>query len=545
MHFVAVTKWSLIVAATFVACPGLCGQEPETLADRLKAAGIEPSRAGIEKVLNPLRLTPERAAQIKKLLADLGSDDFETREKATAALMDTPYLPRAWLQQAADKDVEIKLRIEKLLDDPAQVKAEEKVLLALEAVSAVKIKGLAPLVFELLPTWKDYTMVQAATAAIAASATREDGTLLRDALDRKNPQEFRMAGLRGLAAALGKDAHGDLEELLQDADPPIAIAASIALLNQENRKPLTVLLRLLEAEQPEVRQTAANILAEVSGKKIEFISYDEPDKRAKAVTAWRDWIKDEGETAKLNLPVTLLKSFRGRVLIAVYGELKLREVELNTGKTIFESGGFTYPWGVHATQDGRRLAIDYSTSEVVEYDAAGKETSRHNVGGNPLSVQRLENGRTLLALSSAEKVVEIDRGGKIVWEVKLSGLPSSALRLPSGETLVSLQSVGQIVTIDRDGKVLSKIEGLGKPHTIQKLDSGNILVCDFDKGINEYDSRGKLVWTLKGTATNPAQAQRLPNGNTLVSANEGLMEFDPTGKIVHHFKVGRVRFFAY
>src|ERR1051326_2837851 len=58
--------------------------EPESLRERLKAAGIESTRQGIEKVLDPMRLTPERSARIRALLADLGNDEFDIREKATA-----------------------------------------------------------------------------------------------------------------------------------------------------------------------------------------------------------------------------------------------------------------------------------------------------------------------------------------------------------------------------------------------------------------------------------------------------------------------------
>jgi hypothetical protein len=70
-------------------------------------------------------------------------------------------------------------------------------------------------------------------------------------------------------------------------------------------------------------------------------------------------------------------------------------------------------------------------------------------------------------------------------------------------------------------------------------------VCEFDGGIiKEYARSGKVVWELKGV-DNPAQGQRLPDGNTLVSGTDGLMEFDPKGKLLRHFKMNRLRFFAY
>jgi hypothetical protein len=55
---------------------------------------------------------------------------------------------------------------------------------------------------------------------------------------------------------------------------------------------------------------------------------------------------------------------------------------------------------------------------------------------------------------------------------------------------------------------------------------------------------GKVVSSKSGF-NNPAQAQRLPDGNTLISGNDGLMEFDPQRKLVRQFEVSRGRFFAY
>src|SRR5207237_821785 len=145
-----------------------------------------------------------------------------------------------------------------------------------------------------------------------ASAEREDGKLLRDALQREKPREIRLAGLTALAVVLGKEASKDLEELLEDADPQVCLASAVLLLNQENRKPLATLVRLLESDQAQVRQTAATILGDLSGKKIDFTGYDEPKQRAKGVESWRAWVKDEGESAKLTLPVALRKAYRGR-----------------------------------------------------------------------------------------------------------------------------------------------------------------------------------------------------------------------------------------
>jgi PQQ-like domain len=536
--------WWLVVVVGILSWPPARGEEADPLGVELKAAGIEPTRKGLEKFLEPMRMTPARLDHIRALLTDLGNDDFEKREKATANLIAMPWVPKTLLKDAAAKDRETEKRIEEILDDAGRTEVEYKVFLALRVIQANKIKGLAPIVLEMMPQWQEESTLEVAAHAVEASAERSDGKALRDVLARKEFGEARAAAVRALASVFGKEVGKELEGVLPDADSRVCLAAAIALLNQENRKPLAALARLLEADQAEVRLAAANILAEVSGKQIDFASYDEPKERAKGVAAWRDWVHNEGSSARLNLPVGGRRPARGRIVAAVFGENVLREVDGVTGKTLFEAGGFRYPWGAHATPEGHRLGVDLQASFVVEYNAQGKECWRQNVPGEPISVQRLVNGRTLVALAGAGKIVEIDRAGKFVWEVSLDGRPTTAQRLADGNTLVALQNAGKVVAVNRKGDVVWQIAGLGRPHTAEQLGNGHVLVCEFDRGVNEYDRAGKVVWSKQGV-NNPAQAQRLANGNTLVSGADGLMEFDPKGKLIRHFRMGRSRFFAY
>jgi hypothetical protein len=537
--------WCLLALVGPLFGASAAGAEPGPAAAELRAAGVEPTREGLEKFLGPMLLTPAREARIRSWLADLGSEDFETREKASAELAALPFLPRSLLEGAAKGDLETAKRVEQILQGPARAEHERKVFLALQAVEEGRLKGLASLLLGLLPQWPEEHLSEAAARALAATAERADGEALKAALASNRPGKARAAAATALAAALGRDAERELEATLGDRDHAVGMAAAVALLNQGSRKPLAALARWLDAEQADVRQAAVTVLLEVSGQQIDYAPYDEPKQRAAGVAAWREWVARHGDTAELRLPVGARPAFRGRVVVAVWGERVVREIDLRSGKTVFEVGGLTYPWGAHATPDGRRLAVDYQQSFVVEYDGQGKEVWRQNVPGSPTGVQRLPDGRTLLALSNAGKVVEIDRAGKVVWELALPGLPTTATRLPDGNTMVSLQDAGKVVALDRRGNVVWQVGGMQRPHTAQMLPNGNVLVCEFGEGvIKEYDRAGKVVWTLRGV-NNPAQAQRLPDGNTLVSGAEGLMEFDPKGKMLRHFKMNRLRFFAY
>ena len=67
------------------------------------------------------------------------------------------------------------------------------------------------------------------------------------------------------------------------------------------------------------------------------------------------------------------------------------------------------------------------------------------------------------------------------------------------------------------------------------------LIAKLGHKVIEYDRGGNVVWSKSGLS-NPAQAQRIANGNTLVSDNSGLHEFNPQGKEVWHYRTSRGKF---
>ena len=143
---------------------------PGTPLAELSAWGVEPNRQGVRAFLESLRWTPAREARTRALLADLSNDRFRVREKATAELLALPPAPRALLEEAAGKDLETRRRVETILDDARYTNHEAKVLAVLHAVAAEPIRGLAPLLLELMPQWPDYYVTRAAARAAEASA---------------------------------------------------------------------------------------------------------------------------------------------------------------------------------------------------------------------------------------------------------------------------------------------------------------------------------------------------------------------------------------
>ncbi|WP_435079468.1 aryl-sulfate sulfotransferase [Halococcus sp. AFM35] len=123
-----------------------------------------------------------------------------------------------------------------------------------------------------------------------------------------------------------------------------------------------------------------------------------------------------------------------------------------------------------------------------------------------------------------------------------------------GEFLISVRNMDQVIVVNRSTKMIEMRLGeddnygtLYEQHNPTYLESKNgtptILVADSENDrIVEYTRMGgppgegewERTWTLTGDLNWPRDADRLPNGNTLVTdtLNHRVMEVTPAGKVV-------------
>jgi hypothetical protein len=189
------TKFALLFAVQLLCCSLAIAQEEPEPALRLRAAGIEPTAAGIQAYLR--QLTGVEAQQnAARLIAELGSDEFATREKATRALADLVPLPIAALTAATKSDdAERAWRAARLLKQ-AKPQTDKTLTAALELITQQKlVVGLSLLL-------KIYHQQEAADARAAAIAA-----LLATV------QESDRAAVEGLTKQSAK-AHQDIGRLL-------------------------------------------------------------------------------------------------------------------------------------------------------------------------------------------------------------------------------------------------------------------------------------------------------------------------------------------
>ena len=184
---------------------------------------------------------------------------------------------------------------------------------------------------------------------------------------------------------------------------------------------------------------------------------------------------------------------------------------------------------------------------------------------------RLPNGNTLVVFGGGDglsdaQVKEIDSKGKIVWawyakdyfnkppyrDIVNQGWThtNAASRLPNGDTLISLRNFNIVVEVDPSGQVVRTIgEGIFQgQHDPEMLPQDHLLVANQrppHRAIEVDLATGKVIWQSPGFERDAAPARdanRLPNGNTLVTASTRIVEFTPKGEIVWQLKLRNIHF---
>jgi hypothetical protein len=188
---------------------------------------------------------------------------------------------------------------------------------------------------------------------------------------------------------------------------------------------------------------------------------------------------------------------------------------------------------------------------------------------------RLSNGHTMITESgTVPRIIEINKKGVVVKTIPLQPETDNihmqtrmARKLKNGNYLVphllafavkEYQSDGTVVNVfSTDYKEFGGKEARTWPFTAIRSDNGNTLVTLTNGNrVVELDAYGKIIWNIdnslfeKNPLVDPCGAQRLPNGNTVITsygAKKGIkiFEVNPEKKIVwtydnyraHHFQI--------
>jgi len=204
---------------------------------------------------------------------------------------------------------------------------------------------------------------------------------------------------------------------------------------------------------------------------------------------------------------------------------------------------------------------------VFEIDRSGKTVWSYLDGKISHDVDRLENGNTLVVWGNDQKgdaqVKEISQAGEIVWSWSVKKvfdyLPYSTIyadgwthtnaasRLPNGNTLVSLRNFNIVAEVNPDGELVRTYgEGVfSDQHDPELLANGNMLVANHrpqppNNAVEIDPDSQQIVWSFGGSQWAPQlvrDADRLPNGNTLITGTNRIIEVTTDGKIVWQLRL--------
>ncbi len=489
-------------------------------------------------------LTPADRSRLALRIRDLGDENFEVRQEASAHLIRTgsPALP-ALRTALKDADLERALRAERCIDAIEAENREQLTEAAVRVLVARRPPEAVAALLAYLPDCADDSTRWAVHQALLALAQRDGKVdpVLMAALTDKEPAR------RGAAAyALGRTTPTEtsrLRPLLEDTDPQVRFEAASALIRAGNRDAVPVLIGLLADAPTPLAWQVHDVLLNLAGEKppSAFLP-DDPAARRSVRTAWLDWWQANG--AHVDLARSGADGMRQQgvnILLEIRIDEKTPETSCKVwecradGKERWSLTSCQLPVDVQILPGSRLLVAEYLLKQVTERDRTGKVLWTYTASSRPTTCQRLPNGNTFIATD--ESLLEIGPDGKPVTSFAnpVKGKIFRARRLPNGHTLF-LSEGGKIVELNRIGEKVRIID-VGFPETewggVEPLPDGRFLVCLYSQNrVFEVDAAGQRSHEI--TVRQPASAMHLANGHTLVASAEACqaLEFDAAGRVV-------------
>ncbi len=532
-------KRCLILLGLLVCAGPMRAEDPGTIRadeDLLRSAEIQIDGPGLLRYLRLQTLRENDRARIEVLIKQLGADDYEKREQATADLIQKGSLASQPLQQATGHpDLEVARRAERCLEAIAQRSNPTCLAAAIRLLGVRQPEGAVEVLLAFLPSSSDPNEIDEASRVLGRLGMREGvvDPLLVGSLGAREGIKRAVAGeVLARAGLAGRVA--DVRKLLADREPMVRCRVGLALLESRDRDAVPVLIDLLREVEPEQSAGIEETLLYLAGDRApaDVSGYCEAD-RQRRVKGWLTWWKERGQEVDL-ARLDLHNRQLGYTLLVLYGinNGSVREID-RAGKVRWQINNLNYPIDAQALPGDRVLICEYRGRTVTERDLQGRVVWQYNPPTYPISARRLPGGITLVVTRMG--LVEVDRQGKEVWRSNHTSVAAGA-RMRDGSSIVVL-CTGQIIRIDRQGKVLKSFQAGGAVTPlgagVDVAPDGRILFPLYSQNkVVELDAEGKRIWEAE--VRTPGSVCRLPGGKVLVASrlNPLVQELDRSGKPV-------------
>jgi hypothetical protein len=544
--------WLLIALASLVTLAGVARTAEEDLkADLavLRAGGMSTDSKDLLAFFRKRTVSEAMRVKVAALIRQLGSDEYEERQKAQSDLVDIGAPARPQLRDALDnRDLEIRRRARWALDKIGTASSEANLLAAgARVLAGRKAAGACEVLLDFLPSIEEPDTADDVARVLSRLALGKDDKpdpVLLKALSDRHPIK-RWAAAVALDRAAGKTHRAAVRKLLKDDNPGVRRRVALSLIEGQDKEGVPALIGLLGSSSADA-DAAEQVLLSIAGDKAPTPpdDTDNPAARQRYRKAWADWWKDNGDSLDL-AKVDFSDMGRGLTVLGVLGTNRIKGgvvragggvyVMDNAGKVLWQIDGVTYPISGCMTRRDRVLVCEYSLNRVSEWDSKGRMVWKKELTTQPMHAQRLSNGHTFIV--TRNQLLEVDRSGAVRKSINRPFTDlMMGVRHKDG-TFTVLTTGGQCLRLDSTGKQTGSfaitatfIIGM----KVEFLPRGGIVVPDYSRSkVREYDSTGRVVREFD--SLRPSAVVKLPNGHYLVCSrsHNSIYEYDREGKQVN------------
>lgn len=529
--FPAVTLLALVIAAG----------PPSPTRDLLRAEGFTDDGPGALAYLESWVPDSKRQRRLQALVTQLGDDQFEKREEASQLLRKAGSEILADLRRAAETstDLEVRRRARELLEARTQ-QPDEVVVAALEIIARTRPPQAETTLLRFAP----HAPGQLSEKRLLETAESLGPTpLFREALTDPHPARRRLA-----VCALGQGGNDSLPLLrgaLRDVDLGVRCEASRALVRRGQRDGLAGLVEAIAKGDRSLAWRAEDLLWRVAREQGPEVVWRTDVDRERCRQGWQTWLQTHGATVDLSRQ-KLDETPRGWIVVAddekiggSPGHVRIFDVK---GQPIRTIENLQSPSDIELLSGDRLLLAEHWAGKVTERTADGKILWEVTTTDKPVCALRQNDGGTLIGTYG--EILELDRTGAVKYSFRPEKGMLYGVTRTAPDRLVFINSRGTIFEADHRGNVLREFnpekyaEGASYWASIEVLGPNRFLLSlsGADRVV-EVNGQGKILW--EATVEKPTYAQRLPDGNTLISCvdDRKYVVVNAAGKVIQTVKL--------
>jgi HEAT repeat protein len=509
----------------------------------LQTANLTMEGGALLDYLKKRTVSDETRNKLLELVKLLGDDSYDVRQNATLDIQKYGISAVGILRQAErNSDYEISRRSARCLKEIEKVPSSSLTSAVARTLGRLKPEGATEALLNYLPFSDDELVTEDIRLALRDLAItkdkKADGTLVAALTDTLVLR--RGAAAEALVRAKAKDVEPQLKKFVQDEkDLPTRMRVIVAFITgMKDKSFVPEMIRLTSEVPPESVWLAEDILLRLAGEQGPKTSfYGDQEARKKATAVWKEW----WDTNEKKIDLAKLdeaEPFYGLTLVC---EMDInfqfgRVVELNRDRKVtWKIEKLQYPIDARPHPGNKVLIAEHNANQIALWDpATGKKEWSENMN-QPLHIERLRNGNYFAA--GRHQIIEWDPNRtKKIFSIERPQYDICAVTKLVDGNILMLTNQSQLIKLNQKGEQLKTYQispnrGYINFGSIQVLPRNVVLVTAWDK-VLEFDLETGKGNGWEAIVRQSFSAQRLPNGNTLVSEMNRMSayEFSREGK---------------